>query len=87
MAHSKQAKKRVRTNEIARQRNKVKRSAMRTHIKKVVEAIGSGDKEVALKELVVAQKKIDKAAKTRVLHPNTAARKKSQLALRVNAMS
>lgn len=80
MPHTKQAKKRVKTDEERRLRNKAKASAMRTHIKRVQAAVESGDKDKANEELIVAQKKIDKAAKTRVIHPNKAARTKAQLA-------
>ena len=66
--------------------NKTKRSAMKTHIKRVLKAVEDGDKDTAGKELAVAQKKIDKAAKTRVIHPNNAARKISLLSRRVAAM-
>ena len=87
MAHSKQAKKRIVTDEKARLRNKARKSAMRTHVKRVLEAVESGDKETASTELTLAQKQIDKAAKSRIIHPNNAARKKSLLANRVAAMS
>ena len=59
---------------------------MRTQVKKLMTAIDEGDKSNAQKELAIAMKRIDKAAKTRVIHPNTASRKKSGLARRVNAM-
>ena len=87
MAHSKQAKKRIVTNAKRALRNKMKRSAMRTHIKRVMAAVEKGDKQLAQKELVVAQKKIDKAAETRVIHPNNAARKVSLLSRRVAGMA
>lgn len=87
MAHSKQAKKRIVTNAKRALRNKMKRSAMRTHFKRVMVAVEKGDKELAQKELVVAQKKIDKAAKTRVIHPKNAARKVSLLYHRVAGMA
>ena len=53
----------------------------------VSEAIESGDKTNAQKELVLAMKRIDKAAKTRVIHPHNASRKKSGLSRKVNAMA
>jgi small subunit ribosomal protein S20 len=86
MAHSKQAKKRIVTNEKARIRNKARKSAMRTHVKRVLQAVESGDRETAGAELTLAQKQIDKAAKSRIIHPNNAARKKSLLARRVASM-
>jgi len=87
MPNRKHRSKTVRQAEGARQRNKTKRSAMRTQVKKVDEAIEAGDKSAATAELAAAMKKIDKAAKNRVIHPNNAARKKSNLARKVNSMA
>jgi len=87
MAHSKQAKKRIVTNAKRALRNQMRRSAMRTHIKKVMSAVASGDKDLAAKEFVAAQKQIDKAAKSRVVHPNNAARKISSLSRSVASMA
>jgi len=87
MAHTKQAKKRIRTDAKRALRNKAKRSAMKTHMKRVLKAVESGDKALAEKELMLAQKRIDKAAKSRVIHPNNAARKVALLARRVAQMS
>ena len=86
MPNRKHRKKSVAQAEKAQLRNKVKRSAMRTQVKKLMTAIDEGDKSNAQKELAIAMKRIDKAAKTRVIHPNTASRKKSGLARKVNAM-
>ena len=83
MAHSQHRKKRIRVNEERRILNKGKRSAMRTHMKKVFAAVEAGDKATATAELRIAHKRIDKAAKTRVIHPNNAARKKSLLSRHV----
>lgn len=87
MPNRKHRKKTVQQAEKARQRNKTKRSSMRTQMKRVLDAIETGDKTNAQKELALAMKRIDKAAKTRVIHPNNAARKKSSLASRVQAMA
>lgn len=76
MAHSKQAKKRVRQNEKARQENKIVRTAMRSAVKKVLQA---PTPEEAAQALPAAMKRVDKAAKKGVIHSNAAARKKSQL--------
>lgn len=85
MAHSKQAKKRIRQNERRRLHNKSVASAMRTHIKKVLRAAGEGDLETARQILPKALSRIDKAAKIHVIHKNAAARKKSRLMRAVNA--
>ena len=77
MPNTKQAAKRVRQGDAARTHNKTIRSAMKSAIKSVQEAETSED---ALAKLPAAMKKIDKAAKRRVLHPNAADRTKSRLA-------
>ncbi|MDA0374187.1 MAG: 30S ribosomal protein S20 [Planctomycetota bacterium] len=79
MAHSKQAKKRIRTNDKARLRNKAVSSKMRTLVKRVMTAAESGDKATAEGTLALAIQAVDKAAKTNVIHKNAAARKVSQL--------
>ncbi len=86
MPHSRSAKKRVRQNEKARMRNKAEKSAMRTQVKKVKKAIEAGDLEQAEKELPAAMKRLDKAARKNVIHPNTAARRKSRLQRDLNRL-
>jgi small subunit ribosomal protein S20 len=76
MAHSKQAEKRNRQNIQARESNKTLHSAMRSAMKKVLRAQSP---ETARKNLSEAMKRVDKAAKRRVIHKNAAARYKSQL--------
>jgi small subunit ribosomal protein S20 len=78
MAHNKSQKKRNRQNEKLRQSNKALMSDLKTSIKKVETAAAAGEPTDALYR--DAQKKIDVAAEKGVLHPNTAARKKSRLA-------
>jgi small subunit ribosomal protein S20 len=56
------------------------KKGIKLQIKKVIGAAEEGNLEQGRQELKVAVKKLDKAAAKRVLHPNTAARKKSQLA-------
>ena len=85
MAHSKQAEKRIRQNEKARVRNKATASKMRTLVKNVLTAAEGGDTGTAEAGLAAAMQAVDKAAKDRVLHPNTAARRKSRLARTINA--
>jgi len=58
---------------------------MRTEIKRVRAAIASGDVEEAKAGFSLAQKMLDKAAKTNRMHPNKAARTKSRLAKEVAA--
>lgn len=79
MANIKSQKKRVITNEIRRVRNQSVRSHMKTMMKHALEAIESKDSEKIGTRLPLALSAIDKAAKKRVIHMNSAARKKSLL--------
>lgn len=87
MAHSNQAKKRIRQNERANLRNKACASTMRTQVKNVMKAVAAGDKAAAAEALPRALKRIDKAAKHNIIHANTAARKKSQIQRAVNGLA
>ncbi len=78
MTHSKQSAKRVRQTEKRRLRNKAKASTVRTLMKRILTAADSGDVATVDANLTPTLKKIDKAAKTNVLHKNTAARRKSR---------
>jgi small subunit ribosomal protein S20 len=77
MANIKSQKKRNRQNETRRLRNKAIKSDLKTSIRKVQVAAAAGEPTDEL--IKSAQKKIDTAAAKGVLHPNTAARKKSRL--------
>jgi small subunit ribosomal protein S20 len=77
MAHSRSAKKDVRQNETRRMRNKARASAMKTAIRRLDKAIEGGDPAAVKTAVIEACKRIDKAAKTNVIHANTAARRKS----------
>ena len=87
MANSPSAKKAAR--KIARRTamNKVPRTRMRSFIRKVEEAIASGDKDAARAALREAQPQIMKAASKGIVHKNTASRKVSRLAHRVAALA
>ncbi|MGO1173018.1 MAG: 30S ribosomal protein S20 [Actinomycetaceae bacterium] len=86
MANIKSQKKRNLTNEKARVRNKAVRTELRTHVRRVREAIAAGDKEQAGASLVVASRKLDKAATKGVIHSNQAANRKSKLAKQIAAL-
>ena len=86
MANSPQAKKRARQNERRFEINKARRSRIRTHLRKVEEAIASGDKEAATAALRAAQPELMRGVTKGVFHKNTAARKMSRLNARVNAL-
>lgn len=82
MPNTNQAKKRLRQDEKRRLQNKAVRSSMRTAIKKVLSADSPDAVAAAMPE---AMKRIDKAAKTNVIHDNAAARYKSRLSKRAKA--
>ena len=86
MANSPQSKKRARQNDRNRLVNKNRRSRIRTFIRKVEEAIAGGDKESALAALRSAQPELMRGVSKGIFHKNTAARKMSRLAARVNAI-
>ncbi len=86
MPNTRSAKRELRKNLVRRQRNRARKSAMRTWIKKTLQAVEAGDVEAAEASLVRAQKLIDKNAKWHQIHGNTAARRKSRLARVVAAM-
>jgi len=86
MANSPQAKKRARQNEARFAVNKARRSRIRTYLRKVEEAIASGDKDAAVAALRTAQPEIMRGVTKGLLHKNTAARKMSRLSARVKAV-
>ena len=83
MPNIKSAKKRVKVIATKTARNKAAKSALRTAIKKANVAIeaSAADKDVVVREAVT---KIDQAAAKGIIHKNTAARKKSAFALKLN---
>ena len=86
MAHHKSAKKRIRQTETRTERNRARVSRVRTFIKKVEQAIASGNRDVAQQALVEAQPEIHRGVSRGVLHRNTAARKISRLTARVRTL-
>ena len=81
MPHKNSAWKRLRQNRKRRLHNRAVKKAVKTQIKRVLEAADANEPIDQLKkEFNLAAKKLDKAAVKRVVHPNLAARKKSQLA-------
>ena len=82
MPNVKSAEKRMRTNKIREQRNKQKRTRLRSAIKKVRQS----DSAVSATEALESAKSLlDRAAARRLIHPNKAARLKSQLATLANS--
>ena len=85
MANIKSQMKRNRQNTTRYARNKSLRSELKTREKHVMEAAETGDAVATEALLREAYKRIDMAASKGVLHPNTAARRKSRLTRRVRA--
>lgn len=87
MANSPSSKKRALQAERRADINKARRSRMRTFIRKVEEAIASGDSAAASEALKAAQPEIMTNVSKGIVHKNTASRKVSRLAGRVKALS
>ena len=86
MANTPQARKRARQNQKRHDVNRARRSRIRTFLRKVEEAIASGDQAAAAAALRAAQPEIMRGVTKGVMHKNTAARKISRLAKRVKAL-
>ena len=86
MANTPQAKKRARQNERNRLVNKNRRSRIRSFVRKVEEAILSGDKESAEIALRMAQPELMRGVSKGIFHKNTISRKMSRLSARVNSI-
>lgn len=87
MANTKSAKKAVRVIERRTAMNKARRSRMRTFIRKVEEAIASGNKSAAESAFNAAQPEIMRSAQKGVIHKNTASRKISRFSARIRALA
>jgi small subunit ribosomal protein S20 len=87
MANTTSAKKMTRKIAKRTEVNRARRSRMRTFIRKVEEAIASGDRATATEILRAAEPEIMRAAQKGIVHKNTASRKVSRLAHRVQALS
>ncbi len=86
MANSPQAKKRARQAEARFAVNKARRSRIRTYLRKVEEAIASGDKDAAGAALRAAQPELMRGVSKGVFHKNTASRKMARLSSRVKGI-
>ena len=87
MANSPSSKKRARQIERRTEVNKARRTRMRTFIRKVEEAIASGEYSAAHDALILAQPEIMRGVSRGVVHKNTASRKMSRLSSRVKALN
>ena len=86
MANSPQAKKRARQADRRAAVNKARRSRIRTYLRKVEEAIASGDKDAAVAALRAAQPELMRGVAKGIFHQNTASRKVSRLNARVKKL-
>ena len=86
MAHSLSAKKRVRQNLKLRARNRARKDLIKVQLKAFTVATTSGDLKKAETELRAVASRLDKTVAKGSLHKNTAARKRSRLAKRLNAL-
>jgi small subunit ribosomal protein S20 len=86
VANIKSQIKRIRTNEVARQRNKQVKSALKTAVRRFREAADAGNKDDALTAFSAASRQLDKAASKGVIHKNQAANRKAAMAHRANSL-
>lgn len=86
MAHSLSAKKRVRQNANRNRINRARKSQIKTQIKRFEQALSVGDAKAASEQYRLVVEKLDKIASTSTMHKNTAARKKSRLAKKLNSL-
>ncbi len=87
MANTVSAKKMIRKIAKRTAINKSRRSRVRTFLRKVEEAIASGNRNEAAEALRAAEPELMRAAQKGIVHKNTASRKVSRLALRVKALN
>lgn len=86
MANTTQSEKRARQSEARYAVNKARRSRIRTYLRKVEEAIASGNADAAKAALLAVQPELMRGVTKGVMHKNTASRKMSRLAARVKAV-
>jgi small subunit ribosomal protein S20 len=86
VAHSLSAKKRVRQDLKKRAINRARKSRVKTQIKRFETAMASGDVKAASEQFRLVAKRLDQVSSTSTMHKKTAARKKSRLAKRLNAL-
>lgn len=86
MANTEQSKKRARQSEARYAVNKARRSRIRTFLRRVEEAIASGNPDAAALALKAAQPELARGVSKGVLHKNTASRKFSRLTSRVKSV-
>ena len=86
MAHTLSANKRIRQSAKRRLRNRNRKAAVRTELKKINSLIAKSDVAGVEAELRKTSQLLDRVADSGTIHPNTAARRKSKLAKKLNAL-
>jgi len=86
VAHSLSAKKRVRQNVRRKTLNRSRKSQVKTQIKHLEATLSEGNVATAQEQFRAVVRKLDKAGTTSTMHKKTAARKKSRLAKKLNAL-
>jgi len=86
MANTSSAKKATRKIAARTEVNKSRKSRVRTFLRKVEEAITSGNQKLANEALKVAEPELHRAAQKGIFHANLAARKVSRLNSRIKAL-
>ncbi len=86
MANNASARKRIRQTERRTERNRMRKSRVRTFVKKVESAIAGGDRGAAAEALRAAQPELQRAATKGVIHRNTVMRKLSRLSARIKSL-
>jgi small subunit ribosomal protein S20 len=86
VAHSLSAKKRIRQNIKARARNRARKDQIKAQTKSYLAALAGGDVAKAEAELKKTVQRLDRVASKHTIHKNAAARKRSRLTKRLNAL-
>lgn len=86
MAHSLSAKKRIRQNIKNRAVNKARKNTIKVKVRAFTDALAAGDKGKAGETLRAAVKTVDQIAAKGTIHKNAAARRKSRLQKKLNAL-
>lgn len=86
MAHSLSAKKRIRQSLKRRARNRARKDVLKNQVKEFNSALTAGSIDTAKEEFRKTVQRLDKVAAKHTIHKNTASRKRSRLAKRLNAM-
>jgi small subunit ribosomal protein S20 len=84
VANSASARKRIKQNERDRGRNRARKSVLKTETRKFLDLLHKGELQQAQSAFARVQKQLDQVAAKGTLHRNTAARRKSRLAKRLN---